>query len=260
MFLPHMLRLVFSTLVATTLFSLSSTDAAKASSADLVYTGSSGLLKVGKAFISIKTNQNSFSFVMSGKSAGVLGLVDWKANIQSIGKFNGRTPVPMDYTAQTIRKGKAKKTRINFSYPTPRFDITPSKIVKPGEQLNLSQLPGASDPGTAMMKATQILNETGRCNSTVKMFDGRSIVKMTLRDVGSDRIAVKAYRGKARKCVLYITPMSGRIMRTKTRNNIQPATIWFAQVRAGHSYVPVKISTSSKGIPLTLQLTKAKLH
>jgi hypothetical protein len=232
---------------------------AEAASASLQFKARAGLVKLGKVGIAIDTSNQGFSFKLSGKSAGILGLVDWKASIQSLGSLTASGPKPNSYVATVVRKGHKRTTNINFNGSRPSYSINPDKAAKPGEQLNPAYLPGTVDPATAIMQATSFLNQTGRCGGNATMFDGRSIVKMQLRDKGTQKISVPAFKGTARKCILYPTAITGRVMRAKTRENLKPATVWFGRLGTRREFVPVKIATSAKGIPISLTLTKAKI-
>jgi len=232
----------------------------EAASASLKFTARAGIVKLGKVNIAIDTNNQGFNFRLGGKSAGILGLVDWRASIQSTGVFSTAGPRPSSYSAQVVRKGRPRTTTISFGTLSPTYNVSPNKVSNPVEQLNPSYLPGTVDPATAILQATAILNRTGRCGGDATMFDGRSVVRMQLRDNGTQRISVPAFKGTARKCTLYPTPLTGRVMRPKTRKNIKPATVWFGQIGPKREYVPVKIATSAKGISISLTLTKAKIR
>jgi hypothetical protein len=241
------------------LVSLQSNDA-RAASASLKFTARAGILKLGKVSIAIDTNSQGFNFRLGGRSAGILGLVDWNASIQSKGTFTASGPRPSNYSAQVTRKGRPRTTTINFAGSTPTYVVSPNKVSNATEQLNPGYLPGTVDPATAIMQATIILNKTGRCGGDTTMFDGRSVVRMQLRDKGTQRISVPAFKGTARKCILYPTPLTGRVMRPKTKKNIKPATVWFGQLGPKREYIPVKIATSAKGVSISLTLTKAKIR
>jgi hypothetical protein len=152
-----------------------------------------------------------------------------------------------------------------------RYDLQQTPPPEPDPDIE-GELPeslpdGTVDPLSLSIAASRALEQTGRCDQTVPVFDGRRRYDLTLKHIDAATLPpseYSVYHGPAVRCSFSMKRISGFRKSWKTRRQVDAdasaPTIWVAPIRADLPPVPVRYDGAIALGNIVIHLTKAQVR
>lgn len=206
----------------------------------------------------------AYSIAIAGHTVGLvdrLRPVIFTARSQGVSAGSGELQ-PEHYETQTTKSSnKIKTVAISFApgaAPVTRFTPLPDDPIEPTPP---ALLQGIVDPTSALVALVETLADTGSCEGTIAIFDGRRRYDIAFAERSRDKLApskLSMYSGPAKRCRARIVPRHG-FDDGDRRAMPEDANVWFARVVPGAPLLPVRIDTDYSITALRIHLVAARL-
>lgn len=249
--------------------------AAEASSArtvDLTYDIYLGGLHIFTFDVGITLRPDRYRVTAEGGTRGMVGwLYKWDMKLAAEGLDRNDHIEPRHYVAETDWQRNQRTVHLGFDKGG-RYDLeqTPPPEPDPDIEGGLPDtLPeGTVDPLSFAIAASRALEENGRCDQTVPVFDGRRRFDLTVKHVEETTLPPNShsiYQGPAVRCSLSMKRISGfrkswRSSRQWDADSSTPPTIWVAPIRQDLPLVPVRYEGAIALGHMVIHLTKAEVR
>ncbi len=182
------------------------------------------------------------------KTAGTFALFI-HSQIQSRveGNFASSVAAPSRFASAGVLRGEQRLTQIDYQSGQPVI----SKLMPPSEKerepVPPEQQRGTVDTMSAMAQLIRQVNETGRCDGSVRTFDGRRLATLRAWTIGNEDLPptkLSSYAGRALHCGFEGKQLGGFAF-DEDRERLQRPQLggaWFAAVSPGQPMIPVRIS------------------
>ena len=200
----------------------------------------------------------------------VTGIADWFVNydmhLQASGYTHDNELKTYNYVSQN-RDGK-KNRRVDLTITDDDFAMTANPVFgNLGEPpATAEQVIKANDPITALITFAlePRAEDADPCGGPIRIFDGRQLTYLHLKNAGRKQIDVKAWSGEAIECHVTMEKIAGYKKGEANKDTLSaiegPLRMWLAPLPNGAS-VPVKIQADSKKIgKVTLQASKLRFE
>jgi hypothetical protein len=167
------------------------------------------------------------------------------------GAFVHDIAAPTRFTSAGVLRGEQRLTQIDYQAGQPVI----SRLVPPADQerepVPPEQQRGTVDTLSAMAQLVRQVNETGRCEGSVRTFDGRRLATLRAWTVGLEDLPptrLSSYAGRALHCGFEGRQLGG-FVRDEDRERLQRPQLgnaWFAATAAGQPLIPVRISFQTR--------------
>ena len=244
---------------------------ATAQTLDLTYDVYLGGLHIFTFDVDMMLQPDRYRVTAQGATQGMVGwLYGWQTRLEAEGlDRNGRIE-PQQYDTDSTWQGNHRTVKLGFAEGG-RYDLqrTPPPEPDPDIEGSLPEtLPeGIVDPLSLAVAASQALEQTGRCDQTLAVFDGQRRYDLTLKHIDEATLPqseYSVYRGPAVRCGFSMKRISG--FRKSWSSKRQPddkasaPTIWVAPIRAGLPPVPVRYDGAIALGNIVIHLTKAQVR
>jgi hypothetical protein len=223
--------------------------AAPAQVADLTYDVYVGGLHIYSFDVEMTLLADRYRMTAKGETRGMVGMVyTWNMNLAAEGVDSEGRMAPQRYQAESQWQSRQRRVDLGFT-PDGRYDLRQDPPPEPDPDIEgglPESLPkNTVDPLTFAVAATRALQETGRCDQTIPVFDGQRRFDATVRHIGEATLEpndYSVYQGPAVRCSLSINRISGfrKSVRAKQPRSTEPPTLWAATIREGLPPVPVR--------------------
>ena len=267
-------RLTVSCVAIASALSLSPARAAEVASArmvDLTYDVYLGGLHIFTFDVDMTLQPDRYRVTAEGGTQGMIGwLYGWQTKAAAEGlDRNGRIE-PQRYDVESNWQGNPRTVRLGFAEQG-RYDLqqTPPPEPDPDVEGGLpDSLPkGTVDPLSLAIAASRALEESGRCDQTVPVFDGRRRYDLTLTHIDAATLPpseYSVYHGPAVRCSFSMKRISGfrKSWSSKRQpdDKSSPPTIWLAPIREDLPPVPVRYDGAIALGNIVIHLTKAQVR
>lgn len=162
----------------------------------------------------------------------------------------GRDTLPAHYEAQSQLRGTRRDTVMDFQNDNPMLRIAPVEEGEPREPVPPELQARTTDGISAIAGLLHHAERTGRCDDTVRTFDGRRLGETALRTVGMETLEAtdrSSFAGPALRCDFTGRLLAGFIVGENKARAARPlhGSVWVAKVD-GH-LVPVRMSFETRG-------------
>lgn len=154
---------------------------------------------------------------------------------------------PLRFTSSGILRGEQRVTEIDYreSQPVVRQLVPPND--KERESVPEAEQRGTIDTLSAMAQLISQVSRTGRCDGTVRTFDGRRLASLRSWTVGSEVLppsSVSTFSGPALHCEFEGRQLGGFMLDEDRDKLLRPQRggAWFAAMSPGGPVLPVRIS------------------
>ena len=249
--------------------------AAEASSArivDLTYDVYLGGLHIFTFDVNMTLRPDRYHVTAEGETQGTLGwLYSLNMKLAADGRDENGRIEPRLYATETEWSGNQRSVRLGFredggynlqSNPMPE----PDPDIQGGLPQTLPE--GTVDPLSLAVAASRTLEETGRCDQIVPVFDGQRRYDLIVKQVDETILPpndYSIYQGAALRCSFSMKRISG--FRTSWKSSRQwdagsatPPTIWVAEIRQDLPPVPVRYEGAIALGSMVVHLSDAKLR
>ncbi len=162
----------------------------------------------------------------------------------------GRDTLPAHYEAHGEMRGTNRDTVIDFKDDSPVVKLVTVEEGKPRESVPPELQARTTDGISAIAGLLHHAERTGRCEDTVRTFDGRRLGETALRTVGMETLEAtdrSSFAGPALRCDFTGRLLAGFIMGENQARAARPlhGSVWVATVN-GHM-IPVRMSFETRG-------------
>jgi hypothetical protein len=251
------------------------TRAVEASSArivDLTYDVYLGGLHIFSFDVDMTLQPDRYRVTAEGGTRGMIGwLYTWDMRLAAEGlDHNGRIE-PRRYVAETEWQRRQRTVHLGFSEGG-RYDLQQNPPLEPDPDIEgglPETLPeGIVDPLSFAIAASRALEENGRCDQTVPVFDGRRRFDLIVKHVEETTLppnSYSIYQGPAVRCSFSMERISGfrkswRSSRQWDAGSSAPPTIWVAPIRHDLPPVPVRYEGAIALGNMVVHLTDAEVR
>lgn len=227
-------------------------EAASARIVDLTYDVFLGGLHIFSFDVGMTLRPDRYRVTAEGKTRGMIGLLyalDMKLAAEGL-DHDGRIE-PRRYVADTEWQRRQRTVQLGFAEGG-RYDLQQDPPPDPDPDIEgglPEALPeGIVDPLSFAVAASRALEQNGRCDQTVPVFDGRRRFDLTVQHIEETMLppnGYSVYQGPAVRCSFSMERISGfrkswRSSRQWDAGSSAPPTIWLASIRRDMPPVPVR--------------------
>ncbi len=238
----------------------------------LTYDAYLGALHIFSFDVDMTLQPDRYRVTAEGGTRGMVGwlyALDMKLAAEGL-DHNGHIE-PRRYISDTGWQRKQRRVDLDFAAGG-HYDLqrTPPPEPDPDIEGGLPEtLPdGIVDPLSLAVAASRALEETGRCDQTVPVFDGQRRYDLTVKQVEETTLppnSYSIYQGPAVRCSFSMERISGfrkswRSSRQWVAGSSAPPTIWLAPIRQGLPPVPVRYEGEIALGNMVIHLTKAEVR
>lgn len=213
--------------------------------AKVVLEGYALALPVARAEISLNLGPAGYGILASYRTSGILGAIASGAQTATVsGRWRGEGASPGLLRSDGSYHGAPHHTAVDFAATPPA-----TRVLEPAEDgrepVPASRTAGSIDPFSMLALAIHRLQQTGRCDLSALVFDGRRLGRVTMRDRGEETLPSSGrsnFAGPAHRCEMEGQLLAG-FKRGETTREQQPkhGTVWFAPTGgAGEPPMPVR--------------------
>ncbi len=160
---------------------------------------------------------------------------------------------PLRFTSSGILRGEQRVTAIDYreAQPMVRQLVPPND--KERESVPEADQRGTIDTLSAMAQLISQVTRTGRCDGTVRTFDGRRLASLRSWTVGTETLppsSVSTFSGPALHCEFEGRQLGGFMLDEDREKLLRPqrGSAWFAAVSPGGPILPVRISFQTRWV------------
>lgn len=221
----------------------------------------------GRASFDVEMRPDTYNIKSRVK---VTGIADWFVNydmhLQASGYTRENELKTYNYVSQN-RDGK-KNRRVDLTITDNGFTMTANPVFgNLGDPAaTAEQVVKANDPITALITFALEPRAEGAdpCGGPIRIFDGRQLTYLHLKNAGTRHIKVKAWEGDAIECHVTMDKIAGYKPGESDNDNLTgidgPLRMWLAPLPNGAT-VPVKIQADTDKIgKVTLQARKLRFE
>jgi Protein of unknown function (DUF3108) len=238
---------------------------------DLTYDVYLGGLHIFTFDVDMALQPDRYRVSAQGATQGMIGwLYEWQTRLAAEGlDRNGRIE-PQRYDVKSNWQGNPRTVQLGFAEGG-RYELqrTPPPEPDPDIEGALPEsLPeGIVDPLSLAVAASRALQQTGRCDQTLPVFDGQRRYDLTLKHIDEATLPpseYSVYQGPAVRCSFSMKRISG--FRKSWKSKRQPddrssaPTIWVAPIRQDLPPLPVRYDGAIALGSIVIHLTKAQVR
>jgi hypothetical protein len=246
-------------------------ESAAARTVDLTYDAYLGGLHIFTFDVDMTLQPGGYRVSAEGATQGMIGwLYQWQTKLAAEGlDRNGRIE-PQRYVADSNWQSNQRMVNLGFG-ENGRYDLQQTPPPEPDPDIE-GELPeslpdGTVDPLSLAVAATRALEESGRCDQTLPVFDGRRRYDLTLKHVDQATLPpseYSIYQGPAVRCSFSMKRISGFRKSFKTKRQVDDKssapTIWVAPIREDLPPLPVRYDGAIALGNIVIHLTKAQMR
>lgn len=181
-------------------------------------------------------------------SLSFTGMASWFSGGRQMnrveGVWAGNTARPRRFMGDGVWRGEPRRVVIDYTTGEPVL-----RVLSPPDDGEREPVPPALQQGTidslsALAQLTRNLAETGRCEGSAAIFDGRRRADFRVRTLGRDYLAPwrDAWNGEAVRCGFTGRQIAGfRRSDSADLREPQEGTAWMASPRPGAPVLPVRV-------------------
>lgn len=246
-------------------------DGAPARTLDLTYGVYLGGLHIFTFDVDMTLRPGRYRVTAEGQTEGMVGwLYEWQTRLAAEGfDRNGRIEARR-YVVDSNWQSNQRTVNLGFA-GNGRYSLQEAPPQEPDPDIE-GELPqslpeGTVDPLSLAIAASRALQENGRCDQTLPVFDGRRRYDLTLRHIDQATLPASAYsvyQGPAVRCSFSMKRISGfrKSWRTKRQVDAETSapTIWVAPIRPDLPPVPVRYDGAIALGNIVIHLTRANVR
>lgn len=191
--------------------------------------------------------RDSYRIDLSYHTAGLLGTL-FPSRIDSFaqGRWDGMRPKPQRFASWGVSRGKER--RIVVDYPEGQPVV---RTLVPATEPDRDPVPPAMQRDTldtlsAMAELVRQVAQTGRCDGTVRIFDGRRVLETQSSTAGTEALRPdyrSAYNGPALRCDMRGRQLAGfqHDADEAEIRRVHVSEAWLAPLRPGQPALPVRV-------------------
>ncbi len=229
------------------------------------YTGYAHGLTVLKLHASIALGSRSYGLSLGYHTAGLISVVASSAIESSVQGYFGAdgSAEPLRFSSAGSTNGTARRTVLTYKAGSPEIDA-----LEPPPDTERDPVPAGDEAHTidTLSAIAALLHQvatTGRCDGTVRTFDGQRLGDITATTIGDETLAPSSrssFSGRTLRCDFVGRQLAG-FKRSEDQAAVRKphrGTAWLAALQPGQPMVPVKVIFDHRVLgPTTMYITTA---
>jgi hypothetical protein len=173
--------------------------------------------------------------------------VSGELHTRAVGVWRAGYAVPEHYQAWGTWRGDVRETLIDYFTGKPAIRTLIPPIAGEREPVPEADQADTIDTLSGFAALTNLVNATGRCDVTARLFDGRRLSVAKVVTMGEEVLAPEPrspFAGRALRCDLTSTQIGGFTFE-KPRDpaaSQNTGTLWFARPTPGAQMAPIRMS------------------
>ena len=238
---------------------------------DLTYEVYLGGLHIFTFDVDMALQPDRYRMTAEGATQGMVGwLYAWQTKLAAEGLDRDGRIEPQRYDVESNWQGNQRTVQLGFAEGG-RYDLQRTPPPEPDLDIE-GELPeslpdGTVDPLSLAVAASRALQQNGRCDQTMPVFDGRRRYDLTLKHIDEATLPpneYSVYHGPAVRCSFSMKRISGFRKSWKTKRQVDAdasaPTIWVAAIRADLPPLPVRYDGAIALGNIVIHLTKAQVR
>jgi hypothetical protein len=163
------------------------------------------------------------------------------------GSWQGGNAVPEQYIGEGTWRGAKRVADIEYEHGQPKVRqlVPPNETEREPVPENLQA--NTIDMMSAMMQLVRAADTTGRCEGTVRAYEGRRLVEIEAHTIGPEVLPPSgrtSFAGRALRCDFSTRLLAGFNLGTDHARDARPmhGSAWLAPVVAGGAPMPVRVT------------------
>ena len=238
---------------------------------DLTYDVYLGGLHIFTFDVDMTLRPDRYRVAAEGATQGMVGwLYGWQTRLAAEGLDRDGRIEPQFYEIESIWQNDLRTVQLSFEEDG-RYGLerTPPPEPDPDIEGNLPDTLPANvvDPLSLALAASRSLEENGRCDQTLPVFDGQRRYDLTLTQIDRailPRSEYSIYQGPATRCSFSMKRISGfrKSWQSKRQpdDRSSPPMIWIAPIRDDLPPLPVRYDGAIALGNIVIHLTKAQVR
>jgi hypothetical protein len=194
----------------------------------------------------------TYQMNLAYRTTGFVGLVNRGHQLSTVsGTWHGADAVPSRYFGEGVWRGQRRVADIDYEHglPTVRQLVPPNEAER--ELVPTSKRENAIDTLSALVELIRNVGQTGRCETSVRTFDGRRATEINASTVGEEVLeptSRSSFVGKALRC-----DFAGRLLSGFKFGNdhdedakTMHGSAWLAAAIPGGPPIPVKMTFETR--------------
>jgi len=238
---------------------------------DLTYDVYLGGLHIFTFDVDMALQPDRYRVTAEGGTQGMVGwLYEWQTKLAAEGlDRNGRIE-PQRYDVESNWQGNPRTVHLGFAEGG-RYDLERTPPPEPDPDIE-GELPeslpeGIVDPLSLAVAASRALQQNGRCDQTVPVFDGQRRYDLTLKHIDEATLPpseYSVYHGPAVRCSFSMKRISGFRKSWKSKRQWDAPSsapmVWVARIQPDLPPVPVRYDGAIVLGNIVIHLTKAEVR
>jgi hypothetical protein len=166
------------------------------------------------------------------------------------GRWRAAEPAPGLYRSAGVWRGRPRRTELDYGGEAPVLRLAEPPNDDEREEVPAELRRGTLDALSAIVKLSRIVAETGRCDGTAAVFDGRRRTEVTVRTLGRDQLPPSRsyWSGTALRCGYEGRVVAGFRRDQDRREAAEPqrGVAWIAEAAPGGPAIPVRLELPSR--------------
>ena len=219
------------------------------------------------------TKKDKYSITMGAQTRGFLGkMAPWSGIFESHGWAENASFAPQKHQSTATWRGEEDIKEYLYNkdgtFKSLRITDEHSKAEKRDVEAEITD--GTIDVLTATLRVLDAYNETGKCEGSAEVFDGKRRFKQTFQHEKTVMLTSSKYNiydGEAAECTVEVTPISGDwgnkprgwlSIQEQGRDRGTMPTVWIGRVSEDGPAVPIKIRVKTAYGTLFMHLAEYK--
>lgn len=166
------------------------------------------------------------------------------------GRFRGTEPLPWSFRTEGVWRGVLRRIELGYAGTEPVLRALQPPEVGEREPVPPELRRGTVDALTALVKLSRTVAETGRCDGSVAVYDGRRRFEAAMRTEGRDLLPRwrGAWAGEALRCSFEWRQVAGfwHDLPPAERGRSHAGVAWIARPEHGGPPLPVRAELSNR--------------
>lgn len=201
---------------------------------------------------------------VSYRLAGIVGIfVHGNANTVVDGRFVSGHAEPRQFFSVGHLGGNLQVTQIDWQSGSPRVVQLAPPAETQRDPVSASDQANTIDALSGMAMLMRQATDAGRCEGTMRTFDGRRLAEISAHTVGEEKLAEtsrSSFQGPALRCNFQWRQLAGFLHDDDQAALLRPlqGSAWLARLQPGQPLIPVRIVITARFLGVTtLDLTQA---
>jgi hypothetical protein len=209
-------------------------------------------LHIADAEAALSLGPLTYEFALSFRTTGIVGVVVAGQNASAVhGTWNGDRATPRQYTSSGTWRGDPRTTLIDYDQGIPVIRELLPPLEPEREVVPDTLRAGTTDSLTALVALIRTVARSGRCENSIRTFDGRRATEIVSHTAGRETLEVtgrSSFAGPALRCDFASRVLAGLRTDEVAKPDYRPlrGSAWLAAVAPDRPIVPVRMTVETR--------------